>query len=595
MGCSPDMMGGSCGAGMQACGSGCVPLGSPCEGADAGMGDATLSGLSVSGGPLSPAFSPGTTMYTVQVGFLVGSVQVTATTADSQATLQINGQTASSGAASGPIALQAGPTVIAVLVQAAGAAQQSYTVVVSRRPSASDYLKASNTGALDAFGTSVFLSGDGNTLAVGADDEDSNATGVNGNQADNSSGGSGAVYVFVRSGTTWTQEAYVKASNTGGGDAFGASVALSWDGNTLAVGAPGEASKATGVNGNQTDNSALASGAVYVFVRDGTTWTQQAYVKASNTEGADYFGASVSLSWDGNTLAVGAYGEDSNATGVDGNQADNRASMSGANYVFVRSGSVWTQQAYVKASNPAAADNFGRSMSLSGDGNTLAVGAFFEASNATGVNGDQANDIAPSSGAVYVFVRNGTVWAQQAYVKASNTGAGDYFGYSVSLSGDGNTLAVGAHHEASNATGVNGNAANNNASGSGAVYVFTRSGAVWQQQAYVKASNTAANAYFGDSVSLSGDGNTLAVGAYGASGGGAAYGFARSGSIWTQQALIKGSNTGGADLFGNSVTLSGDGNTLTVGAYQEDSNATGINGNQADNSATDSGAVYIFR
>jgi ABC-type Fe2+-enterobactin transport system substrate-binding protein len=121
------------------------------------------------------------------------------------------------------------------------------------------YLKASNTGAHDLFGSSVSLSGD--SLAVGAREEASAATGVNGNQADNSAGGAGAVYVFVRTGTTWIQQAYVKASNRGGN--FGSSVSLS--GETLAVGAPDESSAATGVNGNQADNSASYAGAIYVF------------------------------------------------------------------------------------------------------------------------------------------------------------------------------------------------------------------------------------------------------------------------------------------------------------------------------------------
>jgi hypothetical protein len=142
-----------------------------------------------------------------------------------------------------------------------------------------------------------------------------------------------------------------------------------------------------------------------VFVRGGTEWTQQAYLKASSTEASDFFGSSVSLS--GDTLVVGAYGEDSAATGVNGNQADNSASNAGSVYVFVRGGTTWTQQAYLKASNTGARtplgdnDNFGWSVSLSGD--TLAVGAYHEASAATGVNGNQADNSANAAGAVYVF------------------------------------------------------------------------------------------------------------------------------------------------------------------------------------------------
>jgi trimeric autotransporter adhesin len=205
------------------------------------------------------------------------------------------------------------------------------------------------------------------------------------------------VYVFRRSGTEWQQQAYVKASNTGADDGFGISVAL--DGDTLAVGAHQEDSAATGVNGNQADDSASNSGAVYVFRRSGTEWQQQAYVKASNTGAFHQFGYSVAL--DGDTFAVGAHQEDSAATGVNGNQADNSAGASGAVYVFRRSGTEWQQQAYVKASNTGTFDLFGVSMAL--DGDTLAVGAYYEASAATGVNGDQADNNAAQSGAVYIF------------------------------------------------------------------------------------------------------------------------------------------------------------------------------------------------
>jgi hypothetical protein len=147
---------------------------------------------------------------------------------------------------------------------------------------------------------------------------------------------SGAVYVFTRSGTTWVQQAYVKASNTGAIDQFGFSVSLGSDGNTLAVGAVLEDSKGTGVNGlDQDDDTLSGSGAVYVFTRSGTTWSQQAYVKASNTGASDQFGISVSLSSDGNTLAVGADREDSKGTGVNGSdQDDDTLSDSGGVYLY---------------------------------------------------------------------------------------------------------------------------------------------------------------------------------------------------------------------------------------------------------------------
>src|SRR5206468_571351 len=145
--------------------------------------------------------------------------------------------------------------------------------------------------------------------------------GLNGNQDDNSAYYSGAAYVFARSGTNWSQQAYLKASNTGAGDEFGAAVSVCGD--TLVVGAPKEDSSATGINGNQDDNSADDSGAAYIFVRNGTNWSQQAYLKASNSEANDFFGIAVAMA--GDSVVVGAHGESSRATGVNGNQIDNGA------------------------------------------------------------------------------------------------------------------------------------------------------------------------------------------------------------------------------------------------------------------------------
>jgi hypothetical protein len=230
------------------------------------------------------------------------------------------------------------------------------------------------------------------------------------------------------------------------------------------------------VNSGVMNYTAGQAGAAYVFVRSGTTWSQQAYLKASNTDGGDDFGWSVAVS--GDTVLVGAEQESSAATGVNGNQADNTAAQAGAAYVFVRSGTTWSQQAYLKASNTDAADNFGMSVAISGD--TAVVGAPGEASAATGVDGNQADDSATFAGAAYVFARSGMTWSQQAYLKASNTNADDSFGSlsngyfsgsSVAVSGD--TVVVGAGGESSAATGVNGNQADNTASGAGAAYVFT--------------------------------------------------------------------------------------------------------------------------
>ena len=152
----------------------------------------------------------------------------------------------------------------------------------------------------------------------GALDEDCLCTGVNPPGGDNDSGmntSAGAAYVFVRNGNTWTQQAYIKASNAGKEDWFGSRLAMSGDGNTIAVGSQLEDSAAKGINGKQNDESAQEAGAVYIFTRTGTTWSQQYYLKGSNTEAFDEFGSSMSLSRDGKLIAVGARNEASAAKG----------------------------------------------------------------------------------------------------------------------------------------------------------------------------------------------------------------------------------------------------------------------------------------
>jgi hypothetical protein len=455
------------------------------------------------------------------------------------------------------------------------------------------YIKASNaeqgrshsldefpTG--DRFGAAVALSADGSTLAVGAPGEDGGSTGINGDQSDNSAWDAGAVYIFRLIGGEWLQQDYIKASNAGGGDPtsgdlftydegdrFGSAVSLSSDGNTLAVGAQYEGSSATGVNGDQDDNSALHSGAAYVFRFDGTDWRQQAYIKASNTEGyfqqylADRFGQGIALNADGNTLAVGAPGEDSNATGIDGDQTDNSVSSAGAVYVFRFDGTDWSQQAYVKTSiadelDRYRGDQFGWAVVLSTDGNTLAVG-----------------------GSIFRF--DGTDWFEQACVMT------DTFGHcrngSSALSADGNMLALGA-------------------------YIFRFDGVQWTQRGTVTDSITEEGYELASPDALSDDGNILAVRAhrYDSDSGSrddAVYIIQSIDGEWTHHPYLeahisdRGANYNPCDYytnddFGRRISMSGDGNTLAVGAPGEDSNATGIGGDQSDNSACGSGAVYLY-
>jgi hypothetical protein len=256
------------GTGWTAC-TGVAPSIETCNGADDdcdGFSDdvvPTLSGLTISCGALSPVFDPATTMYRVTATPGATNCVVQPTVAcPAGLAITVNGTAVSSGG-SVSAALTGFVSTIAIRVTASDGTTRTYDVVVVK---SSTYVKASNTGASDYFGQSVALSADGATLAVGANYEDSVATGIGGDQTSNAAGNSGAVYVFRRSaGGVWAQEAYVKASNTGAVDLFGSSVALSGDGATLAVGAYQEDSVATGIGGDQTSNGASASGAVYVF------------------------------------------------------------------------------------------------------------------------------------------------------------------------------------------------------------------------------------------------------------------------------------------------------------------------------------------
>ncbi len=326
------------------------------------------------------------------------------------------------------------------------------------------------------------------------------------------------------------------ASDGAQGDFFGADVSLSADGQTLAIGAYGDGDKGSW------------SGSVYIFNRSGNAWTEQPKLMASDGAPGDQFGTSVSLSVDGQTLAVGAHG---------------RRSGSGSVYIYSRSGNAWTQQRpKLTASDGEEGDRFGFSVSLSADGHTLAVGARFN------------NDNGPLSGSVYIFNRFGNSWKQQLKLMASDGGEGDRFGNRVSLSADGQTLAVGAYGD------------DDKGSESGSVYVFSRSGNVWTEQQKLTASDGAPLDFFGESVSLSADGQTLAVGAHGDDDkgwySGSVYVFSRLGNAWTQQQKLTASDGAPEGFFGESVSLSADGQTLAVGAYGD------------DDKGPETGSVYVF-
>jgi len=270
----------------------------------------------------------------------------------------------------------------------------------------------------------------------------------------------------------------------------------------------------------------------------------EAKILAEDGKTNDFFGFDVALTE--NTALVGAFKDDDDVRGID----------SGSAYIFTRSGDNWKQQAKLTAIDGAAKDNFGGKVALYGD--TAVIGAIFHDQKGT------------DAGAAYVFTRTGDSWTEQAKLTASDTAAGDAFGQSIALQGD--TLVIGAPHDG------------DHGSDSGSVYVFTRSGNVWHQQAKLVAKDGAKGDLFGINVALSGD--TILIGAdlndEKALNAGAAYVFTRSGNIWSQQAKLTALDGEETDIFGVRVSLFGD--TALISARRDDDEVMGI----------DAGSAYIF-
>jgi len=361
-------------------------------------------------------------------------------------------------------------------------------------------LVASDDIPENIFGESVSL--DGNTALIGADGYEDK----------------GAAYVFRRTGNSWIQEAKLLASDGAVGDSFGYAVSL--DGDTALIGAQGD------------DDNGNWSGSAYVFTRTDTIWTQQQKLLASDGVTYDCFGCSVSL--DGDTALIGSplneYG-------------------SGSAYVFTRTGTIWTQQVKLVASDGAHEDYFGWSVSL--DDDTALIGAY----------GDDDNQ--EVSGSAYIFNRTGIIWAQEAKLLASDGVKGDFFGSSISLDDD--TALICACSD------------DDNGYDSGSAYVFTCVSSIWTQQAKLLPSDGAPEDYFGCSGSV--DGDTVLVGAYwdddNGDNSGSAYIFTRTDTTWAQQAKLLASDGTAHDVFGNSVSI--DENVALIGIPLDDNewDATG--------------------
>lgn len=347
-------------------------------------------------------------------------------------------------------------------------------------------LLASDGQPEDFFGDAVAI--DGDTAVVGAP-----WNSEKGHRA-------GAAYVFENEGTGWVEKAKLTAGDPGVFDQFGYSVDISGD--IIVIGA------------NLDDDNGISSGSAYVFVRDGTDWTQQAKLTASDGTEYDNFGYSVAI--DGDTIAIGAYGDER---------------YFGLVYVFERSGAEWTEVDKIHAKDPVRRLYFGSSVDICGD--TIAVGAYFF-----------------NSGSAFVFKKTGTEWFQEAKFTPSDSRSWN-FGWSVAVDGD--TVIVGAKY-------------------GGIAYVYRQSGTTWTEEAKLNPDDTSYYFQFGGSVDIKGD--TAVVGAKfdddNGNGAGAEYIFQRTGSAWIMENKFLASDGETGDYFG--ISSSFDGQNLIVGASNDDDN-----------------------
>jgi hypothetical protein len=514
-----------------------------------------LAELAVATGELVPAFAPETLEYRVRVPLLAQSVVISARAPDNTL-LTLNGTATGSGEAWTTPPLSLGENTVDIVVSSGSGMSRTYRVVVDRQGVEDAYIKSSHTTLDQGFGYCVALSGD--TLAVCAPLDDSDADGVNGDATDTTARDSGAVFVFVRSGGTWKQQAYLKAGSSSAQDVFGTAVAISGD--TLVVGSIRQDPFAVSVS-----NPPTRYGSAYVFTRSGETWKQQAELMPSPGSIGDGFGASLTLEAD--TLVVGALADGS------------FGARGGAAYVYKRTGTNWTPQQKLTPNEPHNQSLFGCAVSLSGD--TLAIGAMEDSAS---VN---------RGGAVHVFTRRADTWSEQQRIDPRLKEA--EFGFSLALRGD--RLVVGGPHVM----------APDSDQPPGEVRVYDRANGGFVESAVLVNPLPERHDCFGYAVGLGDD--LIAVGAVfenGSSRGlggdpamrdtqhaGAAYLFARTSQGWKSTTYVKANNPSPDDRFGTSLALSGD--TIVVGALREGNSATGVNPTRDDDALPGAGAVYVYR
>ena len=367
------------------------------------------------------------------------------------------------------------------------------------------------------FGQVVDISSDGNYIIVGSAIHN---------------GGTGIAYIFTKSGSSYIEQSVIYSSDLAASDYYGYKVAINSDGTYAAVSALYE------------DQGGADAGAVYVFTRSGSTWSQQAKLLSTDLAADDGFGYGLAINSDGTYILVGAPNEDPSSV-ISGGSA----------YVFTRSGTSWSQQAkLVRSPNTTTSSQFGTSCALSDDGSYAIVGA---PNNNSG------------DGNSFIYTRSGSSWSQQQMIVHSDPTGLNYIGAAVSMNSDGTYVLIGGRTYSSGA------------------YVFTRSGSTWSQQAKLVSTDKASSDKFGNCLKLNSDASlaVIGAGAYTANQG-KAYVFSRDGTSWTQDLDFTASNVGSTSYFAGGedqgVSINGTGDKIVVGAPWHDEDAT------------DAGKVYIY-
>ena len=398
-------------------------------------------------------------------------------------------------------------------------------------------IQASDKAENDYFGWDVAIDANNTTVVVGSYRDES---------------GRGSVYVFTKSGGSWSQSAKIQASDKAADDYFGMSVDISGDGNTIVVGAP------------QEDDGGANAGKVYVFTLSGSTWSQAATITGSDIGAGDQFGRPVAINKDGDTIVCSARTQNSNA---------------GAVYVFTGSGSSWSQQTKLTGS-AGASEYFGITSSLSADGNKLAISGF--------VQGDGVNK-------VYIYNRSGSTWSSPTTLTKSDTNAFGFGG--LAFSDDGTRLVIGALTTYNSTTHTN--------------FIFDESGGSWSQVTSFPGTdfNNGTGLARTTDVAVSGNGKTVFFGNalydpprgdgyhFTDAGNIVAYTYDDDTSSWTGPVELLGSKQG--EDMGHSITTS-DGGVVVGGApdYDETSGGNTYNGITGDPGLSittfNTGAIYIF-